>query len=172
MSRELLILRHCKSDWDSNFGQDEQRPLSLRGVANAERLGLWMKKQSIIPELVSCSTALRARQSLDLINEELQLSIDKIQFHKELYLASLATLLHFLTEVDTTCRSVLLIGHNPGLDYLVDHISIKRPPLTDSGKLMTTGCLVRFRCPEEWQALKQAGDLLSITRPADIAGFT
>jgi len=172
MPRELIILRHCKSDWDGNIHQDDLRPLSARGERNAEDLGVWMKSQSIVPERVYCSTAVRARQTLELVSEGLHLPLDKIQFHKELYLASLATLLEFLSEVDVSCRSLMLVGHNPGLDYLVEHISNKQPPLTSSGKLMTTGCLVHFSCPEQWQTLKQTGELLSITRPADISAIT
>jgi len=167
-SRELFVLRHCKSDWDNNIHQDDLRPLSQRGINNAERLGQWMCEQSFSPELVLCSSAVRARQTLELVNESLQISGDKIQFHEKLYLASLKTLLHFLTEVDTSYKSVLVVGHNPGLDYLVEHISLNKVPLTDSGKLMTTGCLAHFDCPDNWQTLKHRGNLLSITRPADL----
>ncbi|VAW93313.1 Phosphohistidine phosphatase SixA [hydrothermal vent metagenome] len=168
MSRELIILRHCKSDWDNNIRQDEQRPLSQRGIDNAEIMGQWMIKQSIVPDLVLCSTAIRARQTLALVNLSLNLPEDRIQFQKELYLASMSTLLQFLSKVDKSYRSVMMVGHNPGLDYLVDHVSSIRPELTSSGKLMTTGCLAYFQCPDDWHVLKQCGKLLSITRPADI----
>ena len=171
MSRELIILRHCKSDWDNNVLQDEQRPLSQRGVHNAEVLGQWMLKQSIVPDQVLCSTAVRARQTLKLVNVTLTLPEDRIQFQKELYLASLSTLLRFLSEVDYSYNAVMIVGHNPGLDYLVDHISRKKPELTSSGKLMNTGCLAHFQCPDDWQTLKQCGKLLSITRPADIIEY-
>lgn len=168
MSRELIILRHCKSDWGNNILQDEPRPLSRRGVHNAEIIGQWMLKHSIVPDLILCSTAVRAQQTLKLVNITLRLSEDRIFFKKELYLASLSTLLHFLSSVDISSRTVLMIGHNPGLDYLVHHISSTPPPLTTTGKLMTTGCLAHFECPDDWQILKQCGNLLSITRPADI----
>ena len=168
MSRELFILRHCKSDWDTNIRQDELRPLSKRGINNAGKLGQWMCKQAFHPELVICSSAVRARQTLELVNESLKIHDDRIQFHENLYLASLKTLLKFLTEVDASYQSVLVVGHNPGMDYLVEYISCNQVPLTKSGKLMTTGCLAHFDCPDNWQTLKHGGNLLSITRPADL----
>jgi len=168
MSRELIVLRHCKSDWDNNIRQDELRPLSQRGIHNGELIGHWMVKQSILPEIVLCSTALRARQTLELVNNGLQLSADRIQFYKELYLASLPTLLQLLSEVDESFSSVMVVGHNPGLDYLVDYVSRDTLPRTNNGKLMTTGSLAQFDCPDDWDTLKNSGKLLSITRPADI----
>ncbi len=170
MSRELIVLRHCKSDWDNAIRQDEQRPLSQRGVNNATTLGLWMSNQSLSADLVLCSTAVRARQTLELVNEGLEISAKNIQFDKALYLASLPTLLQCLSEVDQSFHSVMVVGHNPGLDYLVEHVSTTKPPLTSNGKLMTTGCLARFECPDDWQNLKHMGNLLSITRPSDISG--
>ena len=168
MSRELFVLRHCKSDWDNNIRQDNLRPLSQRGIHNAERLGQWMIEQSFSPQFVLCSSAVRARQTLELVNESLQIDEDKIEFHEQLYLASIKMLLQFLSEVNSIYKSVLIVGHNPGLDYLIEHVSLDTVPLTDTGKLMTTGCLVHFDCPDNWQTLANSGRLLSITRPADI----
>ena len=168
MSRELFVLRHCKSDWDNAIRQDEFRPLSPRGEKNAELLSNWMSGESLSPELVLCSTAVRARQTLELVNKSLQIPENRIQFLAGLYLASLKTLLQFLSEVDISYKSVLIVGHNPGLDYLVENISRNKPPRTGSGKLMTTGCLAHFECSDNWQTLTHNGNLLSITRPADI----
>ncbi len=168
MARELFVLRHCKSDWDNNIRQDAMRPLSQRGVNNASKLGLWMSECSFAPNLVLCSSAVRARQTLELVNESLQIPENWIHFHEKLYLASLKTLLESLNEVDRSYTSVLVVGHNPGLDYLVEHISGTKVPHTKSGKLMTTGCLAQFECPDNWLELKHQGKLLSITRPVDI----
>jgi len=168
MPRELIILRHCKSDWDNNHHQDGQRPLSQRGVDNAKKIGEWLRKKSMFPELVLCSTAVRAQQTLNIINVSLNVSEHKIQLHKGLYLASMATLQNYLRKVDSSCQSVMVVGHNPGLDYLVDHISKQKPSLTNSGKLMTTGCIAHFECPDNWRALEHCGRLLSLTRPDDI----
>jgi len=169
MSREIFILRHCKSDWDNNIHQDALRPLSVRGLRDGSAMGRWMHKQGLRPELVLCSTALRARQTIELVNESLQLPMDSIHFHDDLYLASLATLLNHLATTDLAYKSVMLVGHNPGLDSLVEYISRDPVALSKTGKLMSTGCLAHFACTDNWQALQQQGNLLSITRPADIS---
>jgi len=168
MSRELIILRHCKSDWDNNHHQDAQRSLSKRGIDNAEKIGERLLIESFGPELVLCSTAIRAQQTFSIINVSLKIPECQIQYHKKLYLASMSTLLNFLSKVDSSCQSVMMVGHNPGLDYLVEHISKQKPPLTSSGKLMTTGCVAHFECPDDWLTLEHCGRLLSLTRPGDI----
>lgn len=168
MSRELFILRHAKSDWNSDVSRDQDRPLNKRGRKDAPRIGAWMREHYLYPGWVYCSTAVRARETLTAVVQELQLPTERITYTDELYLADLPVLLHVLYEIPPEHNSVMLVGHNPGLDDLVRHLSKVEVPLTDSGKLMTTACLARFKLPDDWSDLSGGGELLQLVRPADI----
>ncbi|MEJ2360049.1 MAG: histidine phosphatase family protein [Gammaproteobacteria bacterium] len=168
MSRELFILRHAKSDWGSDVSQDQLRPLNKRGRRDAPRIGAWLREHYLYPGWIYCSTAVRARETLDAIEKELQLPHERIVYAEMLYLASVSTLLAFLRGIPVEQNSVMLVGHNPGLDDLVNHLSSEKVPLTDSGKLMTTACLVRFKLPDDWKELAGKGELMQIIRPAEL----
>lgn len=168
MSRELFILRHAKSAWHSDVSRDQDRPLNKRGRKDAPRVGVWMREHYLYPGWVYCSTAARARETLAAVAQELQLPAERITYIDELYLADLPVLLQLLSEIPLEYNSVMLVGHNPGLDSLVQHLSKLEVPLTDSGKLMTTACLAQFKLPDDWTDLSGRGELLQLIRPADI----
>ena len=168
MSRELFILRHAKSDWDSGVAQDSERPLNKRGRKDAPRMGAWMREHYLYPGWVLCSTAVRARETLEAVTQELELSSARTYFLQDLYLADLDTLLGILRDVPAEEDSVMLVGHNPGLDELVSYLSKSPVLLSESGKLMTTACLAQFKLPDDWHDLKGRGELVQIIRPADL----
>lgn len=168
MSRELFILRHAKSDWDAVAGDDRLRPLNKRGRKDALRLGAWMREHYLYPGRVYCSTAVRARETLDFIAQELQLKPECLEYRDDLYLAGLSTLVTFLARIPADCNSVMLVGHNPGLDELVMYLSNASVPLSGSGKLMTTACLAQFKLPDVWSGLNGKAELVRIIRPAEL----
>ncbi len=168
MSRELFVMRHAKSDWSSGARQDSERPLNKRGGKDAPRMGAWMREHYLYPGVVYCSTAVRARETLDAVAEELALPSERIHYLKELYLANLETLLEVLRGIPDGDNSVMIVGHNPGLDLLVTYLSQSPIMLTESGKLMTTACLAHFKLPDNWQDLKGKGELVQIIRPAEL----
>jgi phosphohistidine phosphatase len=169
MTRELLILRHAKSDWGDPHRPDHQRPLNTRGKHDAPRIGAWMSAQKLQPDYILCSTATRARQTLARVLENLPGHTDEISYDERAYLAELDSLLDLLSEIPPAYQRVMLVGHNPGLDQLVSYISRSAPPLTDSGKLMTTAALAQLRLPDDWSALRAQGELLALVRPRNLA---
>ncbi len=168
MSRELFILRHSKSDWDSHTS-DHERPLNKRGRENARQIAQWMKTRYLYPGLILCSSALRTRQTLEPIIASLDITDDKIEYNDRLYLAELKTLLAVLRNVDDSESSVMIIAHNPGLEDLVVYLAQEPIPLSTSGKLMPTSCLVHFKLPDDWQNLEHQAQLVSVTRASDIS---
>jgi phosphohistidine phosphatase len=72
MSRELLVLRHAKSAWDTDAPSDFARPLSKRGRKAAPRVGRWLRAHRLQPDLVVASTALRVRQTVHRLLPELE----------------------------------------------------------------------------------------------------
>ena len=168
MSRELFILRHSKSDWDSH-SSDHERPLNKRGRDNARQIAHWMKAKYLYPGLIICSSALRTRQTLEPIIESLDISDDKIEYSDRLYLAELKTLLAVLREIDNSESSVMIIAHNPGLEELVTYLAQEPIPLSERGKLMPTSCLVHLKLPDDWHNLEHQAQLVSVTRASEIS---
>jgi phosphohistidine phosphatase len=115
--KRLYLLRHAKSDWADPDRIDAERPLSPRGRRAAPTLGRYMRRERLIPGLVLASTARRAEETWDLLSESLKSHVPIEASHK-LYLASPARLLKAIQGVDDRIGSVIIVGHNPGLQAL------------------------------------------------------
>src|SRR5437764_6878294 len=121
--KRLYVLRHAKSSWDDPAASDHDRPLAPRGRKAAKATARHLREQRVEPELVLCSTARRARQTLERI--EPSLGRRAVHVERELYGASADELLERLRAVDDAVGSVMLIGHNPGLEDLI--LALARP---------------------------------------------
>jgi phosphohistidine phosphatase len=117
MKRRIYLLRHGKSSWSDPGRADRDRPLNARGRAAAERIGAWCAEAGVAPELVLCSAAARARETLALLLPHLKTPA-RIEVEDGLYLAAASELLARLRRVDAGIGSAMLIGHNPGLHEL------------------------------------------------------
>lgn len=114
--RRLYLLRHAKSSWDDNGLDDFERPLSSRGRKAARAVAKYLQQHKIRPALVLCSAAARTRATYDLI--EPGLAGVPASIEAGLYEADRGDLLARLHQLDNHLGSVLLIGHNPGLERL------------------------------------------------------
>ena len=112
----LYLLRHAKSSWSDATLVDHERPLSPRGRRDAKRIADHLLRLGIVPALVLCSTARRTRETLELVGRALDAAT--VSLESELYAASATTLLERLHAVPEEVGSVMLIGHNPGLEHL------------------------------------------------------
>ncbi|THF92955.1 MAG: histidine phosphatase family protein [Sulfitobacter sp. SK025] len=115
--KRLILMRHAKSDWSSAGTSDHDRVLNERGRQNAVSLGHWLAQRSLIPDAALCSTATRARQTLDLLDLPPYTSVT---FHRNLYLASAETLLTALRAAKGD--TILIVAHNPGIGVLASAI--------------------------------------------------
>ena len=109
----LYLLRHAKSDWGNAKRSDHDRPLNERGRKNAARMGRTFARLGLMPELVLCSTAVRARETLQRAMDAGGLDW-RVQYEPGLYMAGLATILSVVKSEAGACKSALLVGHNPG----------------------------------------------------------
>jgi phosphohistidine phosphatase len=112
----LYLIRHAKSDWSNRSLPDERRPLNRRGRRDARQLAAHLQRARIEPDLILCSTAERTRETLQLLLTAL--NSPDVQLERELYGASVQILLDRLHNVAQNVTSVMLIGHNPGLQEL------------------------------------------------------
>jgi phosphohistidine phosphatase len=110
----LMLLRHAKSDWSPSGMQDTARPLNERGEAAARLMGGYMARHSLIPQRVLCSPARRTRETWAGIAAQWPTEV-AIVFDERLYAATPQVLLSIVRSQDATTRTLLVIGHNPGL---------------------------------------------------------
>jgi phosphohistidine phosphatase len=114
MDRTLVVVRHAKSDWDHDLPDDE-RPLAPRGRREAPAIGPWVTTHAGDVDLVICSTATRARQTLALSG----MKADSVRHDERVYAASYQDLMSVLDELPDEVGTAALVGHNPGMSDLV-----------------------------------------------------
>ena len=127
MQRILLVLRHGKSKWGEEFESDFERPLNKRGQRAAKFIGKHLKKQELAPDAIVTSPAERAVSTAELIGARFELG--ELFLSKQIYHAGCSTLLEVVAKLDDEWQTVLLVGHNPGLEELVDQLSGSRDTL-------------------------------------------
>ncbi|MET7382368.1 histidine phosphatase family protein [Streptomyces sp. NPDC005526] len=115
--RRLVVLRHAKSAWPAGVA-DHERPLSPRGRRDAPAAGRALAEADCLPDLALCSTARRARQTWDLASSQWG-TPPPVRFDRRLYAADVPALLTAVRETPPEVGTLLLIGHNPGLEELV-----------------------------------------------------
>jgi phosphohistidine phosphatase len=171
MPRELLILRHAKSDWSTGASSDFERPLAKRGKKDAPRVGKWLYQEGLVPDLVISSPAERARQTAVTVCKSLDYKKKKIQWDDKVYAAGVKELLAVLAHrCPRDQETVLLVGHNPGLEDLVLYLAGDEVDEPADGKLLPTAAVARLEMPDDWSALEAGcAHLVAVTRPRALA---
>jgi len=166
---ELLLLRHAKSDWQDRRLDDFDRPLAPRGRRAAPLMGRYLASQGLQPDLVLCSTARRAEETLDLLLTALA-SKPEISYLKTLYLAPPSRLLAVLRRQSPDRSRILLVAHNPGLHHLALDLAGpgSRGAAARLAEKFPTAALARFRV-SDWSSLGEApARLLDFVCPRDL----
>ena len=114
-NRTLVLFRHAKSAWPDV--PDHERPLANRGIRAAPVMGRWLRDAGLVPDLVLCSTARRARETWQFAQAGLAAS-PPVTFDGRIYAAAPADLLAVIREVPPATGTLLLIGHNPSIEDL------------------------------------------------------
>jgi len=152
MRRELLILRHGKSDW-SRPVDDFHRPLKKRGRKNATRMGSWLAGQGLVPDYVISSPAVRALETARLACSAMQFSLENIREKVVVYEADEVQLLQVVRAIPKKTKRLLLVGHNTGMEDFVLYLGAEAVYWPEDGKLMPTASLARFRVTKPWATL-------------------
>ena len=164
--RTLVIVRHAKSSWDFDV-DDHERPLSARGRRDAEALGRLLSQRSLRPDLVLCSTATRTRQTWDYAKAGGATSGD-VRYLRDIYHAWVPELLSLIREVPDEIRTLLVLGHAPGIPDLVEHLCIRTdsPDWTQMDNKFPTSALAIVKVPGPWAELgKDRAELGSFIVP-------
>lgn len=114
--RRLILLRHAKTERDAPSGQDYDRRLDPRGVDDSREIATWLAANGYQPDLALVSTAVRARQTWDLIAPAMTRS--QADHRDALYNADALDIQHLLREIETDPAVLMVVAHNPGLHEL------------------------------------------------------
>jgi phosphohistidine phosphatase len=155
--RTLYLLRHAKSSWSDPSLVDEKRPLAPRGRRDAKRIAAHLREHRIEPELVLCSPAERTRQTLELVRPALG-AATTVRIEPDFYPGLDEDLLDQLHALSDETGSVLLIGHNPGIQELALRLAAGGSELARLRAKFPTAALATLTIPHaRWERLA-AGD--------------
>jgi len=119
--KSLIVFRHAKSDWDADYSSDHDRPLARRGVKAAKTMGLLLAKSGKLPDLILCSTATRARQTLELAYHHGNWN-SKIQYSEQLYDSTAGEIISLLQQMQNSSHSIMVVGHEPTWSQLISQL--------------------------------------------------
>ena len=148
--KTLLVLRHAKSSWRESELADHDRPLNKRGKRDAPRMGELIRADGLLPDLVLTSSARRALTTAELVAEASGYD-GEIQVSRDLYAAGPEEFIEALCALPDALDTVLVVGHNPGLEELVE-------TLTEEAPAMPTAALAQITLDiERWADLEKEG---------------
>lgn len=183
MTRNLLLMRHAKSDWNVPGLGDKDRPLNSRGKSTAPKMANWLFEHGLLPDLILCSSAVRTLQTLMLMIEQWEslqptnptLFLPRTMIEDKLYLASDSDILS-IARNSTKANPIenhatlMVLGHNPGMETLASNLS-------DTSIAMPTGAIAVLASmadnnwPEDWQDAK-LWNLRGLVKPRELGGET
>ncbi|MCA9113452.1 MAG: histidine phosphatase family protein [Planctomycetaceae bacterium] len=161
--KTLLLLRHAKSDWSDSSLADVDRPLNRRGRRAAARMGRLLQSESLLPDLLVSSPAVRARKTAVRVARRCGYE-RAIELQPDLYHAAPGGICRVLRSLWSDPACVLLVGHNPGLEELLER-------LTGQYERFPTAALAQLALPiESWDDLEvsSSATLLNLWRPRQL----
>ncbi len=161
--KTLLLMRHAKSSWKDHDLEDHLRPLNKRGKKDAPMMGLLLREKELVPQEILSSTAERARQTADAVVETSGYT-GNIQYLESFYLGEPENYLDVLRFLPDEIERIMIIGHNPGLEGLLQILTGGMEPLS-------TAAIAYAVLPiKHWSELSDAteGDLIELWRPRDL----
>jgi len=164
----LSLLRHAKSSWVDPAQKDFDRPLAERGREAAPRVGAYMAKEGLEPDVILCSPAVRARQTLDLVLPQLAAQ-PTVEYEDLFYLAAPSVLLARVRRIAAKVEHILIIGHDPGMQGLAVDLAAKGDPellQAVASKFPTAGLAVITFKTNDWSKVAPGkGHLIQFMTP-------
>ena len=156
----LILLRHAKSAWNTDAPTDHARPLNKRGQRDAPRVGAALRDRGWIPEIVLCSDARRTTETWARMGPELAPEAP-VLYRADLYHAGVSQLTPLLAA--RTEQTVLVIGHNPGIEEMLLYFSGQDREITTGNAALLTTTATRWE-----QAGHRAWTLVELIRPREL----
>ena len=159
MAKQLLLVRHGKSDWGNAGLTDFDRPLNKRGKENAPEMAERLINRGFKFDLMVSSPAKRAKSTAKYFAEAYQ--VDEIQFEESIYESNSKTLLRVINGFDNAADTIVMFGHNPGFTDLANELSN-----ADIYNIPTAGMVLISFPFNSWQMIsKGTGELVFFDYP-------
>ncbi len=159
MAKQLLLVRHGKSDWGNIDLNDFDRPLNKRGKENAPEMAERLVNRGFKIDLIVSSPAKRAKSTAKYFAEAY--NIDQIQFEESIYEANTTVLLRVVNALDDAAEKVVLFGHNPGFTDFANELCD-----ADIYNIPTAGMVLISFPFDSWQVVsKGTGELMFFDYP-------
>ncbi len=161
MTKNIILVRHAKSDWSIPGQKDFDRTLNQRGLLDAPRMGNELAKLNLNPTLIIASPAARTKATAQYVAEQLKYNTDDILFLEDLYEASSRNVLSAINQLDNAHHTVLICGHNPTFTHIAEYFTRQ-----DIGNIPTCGMVhISFEV-ENWAMISgQTGTLKNFIFP-------
>jgi len=121
--KTLILVRHAKSSWKDATLNDIQRPLNKRGGKDAPKMGKYLSKQKILPEVIFSSPGLRALTTARLLSVELGMKPSEIKVSDKMYTFNSEELLNVIKSLKDKYERVMIVGHNPAITDITNYLS-------------------------------------------------
>jgi phosphohistidine phosphatase len=167
--KTLTLLRHAKSSWDDRIARDFDRPLNARGRRAAKTIGREMRALGLRFDQVLASPAVRVVETISEVEGGYGAALGT-RFDQRIYLASTDVLLELVQGAEESAASLLLVGHNPGLESIAMLLSGAGALRDDLAVKYPTGTLAEISLPvSSWSEVGEAvGTITRFIRPRDL----
>ena len=121
--KELILIRHAKSDWTNESIKDIDRPLNERGYYDAYSLSEWFKEEMPLPDLIVSSPATRALNTAFIFCRTLSIREDSVRIIKSLYESTSKDYLKVISSIENEYNRIIIFGHNPAITNLTNELN-------------------------------------------------
>lgn len=161
--KRLFLLRHAKSSWAQPDLADFDRPLNERGRRVAPLMGALMRRERFSPDAIVSSPAARAKATAEMVREAGGLRAE-ITFDERIYEASPARLREVAAEMNDGHQSVMLVGHNPGMEGIVRYLTGEIQPMPTAAL-----AVIDLEIGNWSEITTECGRLVKIYRPKELS---
>lgn len=161
--KTILLMRHAKSSWKHPEMKDFDRPLNKRGEKDAPHMGKLLQEENLLPDLILASPAVRAKTTVEALVNNSSYAGD-VRYLMSLYMAEPSVMIDLLKVLSDNFNRVMIVGHNPGLEAMLQ-------VLTHKVEALSTATVAEITLPiEHWGDLTRSitGKLAQIRQPKDV----
>ena len=162
--KTVILMRHAKSSWKHPELKDHERGLNKRGKKEAPQMGILLKDNELVPQRILTSTAERSRMTAQAVVEAMHYTGD-VSYLDALYMAEPEIYLELLSLMPDDVERILVIGHNPGLEGLLQILSGRVESLPTSAVAYLS---LPIRSWKEVRDHEEAGELVALWTPHDV----
>lgn len=158
--KTLILMRHAKSSWKDHDVKDIERPLKKRGKKDAQNMGKILVEKELLPQKIYSSNAKRAARTTELVLETIKVETP-VEYLEQLYMAEVPVYYNLLKSLPDEFERVMIVGHNPGLESLLQLMSSQIESLSTSAMAVISLPI------KSWKELgaETKGDLVDLFKP-------